>query len=72
MPKAVRELAHPFPYNDPDALDQLLSSKPGQFAAEEKYPMRLCFCRDCYAVQVIDKVGAPSTAPKSASGTAGK
>jgi glutamate-1-semialdehyde 2,1-aminomutase/spore coat polysaccharide biosynthesis protein SpsF len=33
VPKAVRELAHPFPYNDPDALDALLSSKPDQFAA---------------------------------------
>ena len=33
VPQAVRELAHPFPYNDPDALESLLSSKPGQFAA---------------------------------------
>jgi glutamate-1-semialdehyde aminotransferase/spore coat polysaccharide biosynthesis protein SpsF (cytidylyltransferase family) len=33
VPEAVRELAHPFPYNDPDALDELLSSLPGQFAA---------------------------------------
>lgn len=33
VPKAVRELAHPFPYNDSDALDALLSSKPDQFAA---------------------------------------
>lgn len=27
-----------------------------QFSNEKKYPLRLCFCRDCYAVQVIDKV----------------
>lgn len=33
VPKGVCELVHPFPYNDPDALDKLLSSKPGQFAA---------------------------------------
>lgn len=33
VPNAVRELAHPFPYNDPNALDALLSSKPGKFAA---------------------------------------
>ena len=33
VPQAVRELAHPFPYNDSDALDALLSSLPGQFAA---------------------------------------
>jgi methylation protein EvaC len=32
--------------------------KPGQFATEKKYPMRLYFCRDCYAVQVTDKVDA--------------
>lgn len=30
--------------------------KPDQFVVEKKYPMRLCFCADCYAVQVIDKV----------------
>jgi glutamate-1-semialdehyde 2,1-aminomutase/spore coat polysaccharide biosynthesis protein SpsF len=33
VPKAVKELAHPFPYNDPDGLDSLLNSVPGQFAA---------------------------------------
>jgi glutamate-1-semialdehyde aminotransferase/spore coat polysaccharide biosynthesis protein SpsF (cytidylyltransferase family) len=33
VPQAVRELAHAFPYNDPDALEALLASKPGQFAA---------------------------------------
>jgi hypothetical protein len=27
-----------------------------QYPNEKKYPLRLCFCRDCYAVQVIDKV----------------
>jgi SAM-dependent methyltransferase len=32
--------------------------KPEQFAAEEKYPLRLFFCRECFAVQVIDKVSA--------------
>lgn len=33
VPKAVCELAHPFPYNDLHALESLLSSKSGQFAA---------------------------------------
>lgn len=33
VPQAVCELAHPFPYNDLDALESLLSSKSGQFAA---------------------------------------
>ena len=32
--------------------------KPEQFAAERTFPMRLHFCRDCYAVQVTDKVPA--------------
>lgn len=32
--------------------------KPEQFAAERTYPMRLHFCADCYAVQIIDKVSA--------------
>ena len=29
-----------------------------QFADEEYYPLRLYFCHDCYAVQVIDKVSS--------------
>jgi SAM-dependent methyltransferase len=32
--------------------------KREQFASEATYPLRLYFCRDCYAVQVIDKVNA--------------
>lgn len=32
--------------------------KPEQFATEATYPLRLYFCRDCFAVQVIDKVDA--------------
>src|SRR3989338_331308 len=30
--------------------------KPDQFAGESYYPLRLHFCCDCFAVQVIDKV----------------
>jgi SAM-dependent methyltransferase len=30
--------------------------KPDQFQQEKKYPLRLCVCADCHAVQVIDKV----------------
>lgn len=33
VPKVVRELAHAFPYNDPEALDALLSVRPDRFAA---------------------------------------
>jgi methylation protein EvaC len=32
--------------------------KPERFPQEQCYPLRLHFCRDCYAVQVIDKVDA--------------
>lgn len=30
--------------------------KPEQFAGEQKFPLRVCYCCDCYAVQVVDKV----------------
>ena len=32
--------------------------KPEQFTSEATYPLRLYFCCDCFAVQVIDKVSA--------------
>jgi glutamate-1-semialdehyde aminotransferase/spore coat polysaccharide biosynthesis protein SpsF (cytidylyltransferase family) len=33
VPEAVRELTHPFPYNDLEALRQVLEEHPGEFAA---------------------------------------
>jgi len=33
VPEGVRALTHPFPYNDPAALERLLSEHPGEFAA---------------------------------------
>jgi glutamate-1-semialdehyde 2,1-aminomutase/spore coat polysaccharide biosynthesis protein SpsF len=33
VPKAVRELTHPFPYNDLASLEKLLEAHPGEFAA---------------------------------------
>lgn len=30
--------------------------KQEQFAAERKFPLRVYFCNDCYAVQVVDKI----------------
>ncbi|MDC1454256.1 class I SAM-dependent methyltransferase [Pelagibacteraceae bacterium] len=30
--------------------------KTKEFDNEQKYPMRLCFCKNCYAVQVVDKI----------------
>ena len=32
--------------------------RPEHFADEETYPLRLYFCRECFAVQLIDKVSA--------------
>jgi methylation protein EvaC len=32
--------------------------KPEQFVSEAAYPLRLYFCNDCFAVQLIDKVSA--------------
>ncbi len=33
VPKAVRDLTHPFPYNDLASLEKLLEAHPGEFAA---------------------------------------
>ena len=30
--------------------------KPEHFAEERRYPLRLYFCDDCYAVQIVDKI----------------
>ena len=30
--------------------------KTKEFNNEKKYTMRICFCKDCYAVQVVDKI----------------
>lgn len=30
--------------------------KKDKFASEQKFPLRVCFCNDCFAVQVIDRV----------------
>ena len=32
--------------------------KPAQFDDEKTYPLRLYFCGQCFAVQVVDKVSA--------------
>jgi len=41
VPQAVRDLTHTFPYNDPDALEQLLLAHPGEFAAVILEPMNV-------------------------------
>lgn len=39
VPRCTRELTHTFPYNDPDALESLLASRSGEFAAVILEPM---------------------------------
>lgn len=52
VPKAVRELAHPFPYNDPEALDALLSSRPNEFAAVIMEPVNFVWPESGYLAKV--------------------
>ncbi len=52
VPEAVRELAHPFPYNDPDALDTLLSSIPNGFAAVIMEPVNFVWPEPGYLQKV--------------------
>jgi glutamate-1-semialdehyde aminotransferase/spore coat polysaccharide biosynthesis protein SpsF (cytidylyltransferase family) len=61
VPKAVRELAHAFPYNDLEALDRLLSSQPGGFAAVIMEPFNFVWPADGYldgVKQLAHKHGA--------------
>lgn len=52
VPQAVRDLAHPFPYNDLDALDGLLASKKDQFAAVIMEPVNFNWPGPEYLVKV--------------------
>lgn len=52
VPEAVRELAHPFPYNNPDALEELLSGLPDQFAAVIMEPVNFVWPKPGYLEKV--------------------
>lgn len=52
VPKGVQELAHPFPYEDIDALDALLSSKQDQFAAVIMEPVNFNWPESDYLAKV--------------------
>jgi glutamate-1-semialdehyde 2,1-aminomutase len=54
VPEAVRELAQTFPYNDLAALDRLLSSHPGEFAAVIMEPFNFTWPNDGYLAGVRD------------------
>ncbi len=48
VPGAVRELSHPFPYNDLEALERLLASHAGEFACVIMEPFNFYEPRDGY------------------------
>jgi glutamate-1-semialdehyde 2,1-aminomutase len=52
VPKAVRDLTHSFPYNDAGALDALLKSRPGEFAAVILEPMNATEPKPGYLAEV--------------------
>jgi glutamate-1-semialdehyde aminotransferase/spore coat polysaccharide biosynthesis protein SpsF (cytidylyltransferase family) len=52
VPEAVRQLAHTFTYDDPDALEALLSSRPGQFAAVIMEPVNFVWPKPGYLEKV--------------------
>lgn len=52
VPRAVQELAHPFPYNNTDALEALLSSMPDQFAAVIMEPVNFVWPAPDYLEKV--------------------
>jgi|TARA_R110001583_G_scaffold96819_4_gene241502 glutamate-1-semialdehyde 2,1-aminomutase len=56
VPQAVRELTHSFPYNDLNALDTLLRSRKGEFAAVILEPMNLFWPAEGYLEGVKELV----------------
>lgn len=52
VPQAVRELAHPFLYNDLDALETLLASLPNKFAAVIMEPVNFVWPEPDYLEKV--------------------
>lgn len=52
VPEAVRKLAHTFTYDDPDNLEALLSSMPGQFAAVIMEPVNFIWPKPGYLEKV--------------------
>ncbi len=48
VPRAVRDLSHPFPYNDLAALERLLATHKGEFAAVIMEPFNFYWPQDGY------------------------
>lgn len=54
VPGCTQDLSHSFPYNDLEALDRLLSSREGQFAAVILEPMNVQWPEPGYLQGVVD------------------
>jgi glutamate-1-semialdehyde aminotransferase len=54
VPEAVRGLTHPFPYNDPGGLDQVLNAHPNEFAAVIMEPVNFVEPKPGYLQRVWD------------------
>lgn len=54
VPAAVRELTHTFPYNDAAALESLLASRQGEFAAVVLEPMNVAWPEDGFLEAVAE------------------
>lgn len=52
VPKAVKELTHPFIYNDIPSLEHVLAAYPGEFAAVILEPMNAAWPKDGFLQQV--------------------
>jgi glutamate-1-semialdehyde aminotransferase len=57
VPRAVKDLSHPFSYNNADSLKQLFNAYPGEFAAVIIEPMSSTFPEDNF----LEKVRALSS-----------
>ena len=58
VPRGVKELTHPFQYNDVSSLQRLLKERPGQYAAVILEPMTTEFPRDGFLDAVRDAAHA--------------
>src|SRR5207244_3632301 len=54
VPQAVRDLTHPFAYNDPEALEKVLQAHPGEFAAVIMEPVNFVEPKAGYLQNVKD------------------
>jgi glutamate-1-semialdehyde 2,1-aminomutase len=52
VPQSVRELTHPWTYNDPESLKSLFAQRPGEFAAVIMEPMNIAYPKPGFLEEV--------------------